>query len=223
MPKISDIRPKIDAIDNQLLELLDQRAELVKQVGAIKASQGDSASFIRSGREADMARNLLNTTHSLPKTALYQIWLIIISSSLQIENGLNIYTTHVNATPDSCRLIQQYFGIKPIFEDTNQKVIEQLQQCGTCVGVFSSGSWWQQLQGTEIKIFAKLPFMAEDTSQPLYLAAKITPEPSDKDKTLIITDTPTNDKPIAQCNGQYLYEQDGFKKGGQVIGNYGVL
>ena len=55
---IGDLRKQIDIIDDKIIDLLKERLDVVKEVGKIKHSQGGKFSFIRSGREAEMLRNL---------------------------------------------------------------------------------------------------------------------------------------------------------------------
>ena len=55
---LSKLRNEIDKIDDQLITLLKDRLEIVKQVGQHKSKNSLSRSFIRSGREAEMVRNL---------------------------------------------------------------------------------------------------------------------------------------------------------------------
>ncbi len=52
---LSQLRAKIDAIDDKLFALLKQRIGIVKQVGELKSRDRSNRCFIRSGREAGLS------------------------------------------------------------------------------------------------------------------------------------------------------------------------
>ena len=55
-PALEDVRRRIDAIDEQLHALLNQRAQLAQQVGISKNSEGRTVDFYRPEREAQVLR-----------------------------------------------------------------------------------------------------------------------------------------------------------------------
>ncbi|HOI84259.1 MAG TPA: chorismate mutase, partial [Campylobacterales bacterium] len=57
MSGLAEIRVKIDAIDDKLLTLLNERMELVKEVGRIKHSSDDK-SIYRPEREKEILTRL---------------------------------------------------------------------------------------------------------------------------------------------------------------------
>src|SRR5579872_4375536 len=92
---IPELRAAIDAIDDELVALLNKRSQFVKQVAAIKRdTQPQGMSFIRSGREADMVRRMLEAFRggTFPAPAAAQIWRLIISASLSLESPLSVTT-----------------------------------------------------------------------------------------------------------------------------------
>ena len=52
--ELAVVRQQIDAIDRQLLELLNQRASRAQQVGEIKARHGEAGFIYRPEREAQV-------------------------------------------------------------------------------------------------------------------------------------------------------------------------
>ncbi|MDR1849116.1 MAG: chorismate mutase, partial [Zoogloeaceae bacterium] len=60
--ELSGVRREIDALDEQLLEILNRRARCAKQVGEIKARHqgegGDTGHGYRPEREAEVLRRL---------------------------------------------------------------------------------------------------------------------------------------------------------------------
>lgn len=215
--RLGILRAQIDAVDAQLLQLLAKRADFVTEVGKVKHAHGVEGSFIRSGREANMMRDILAAgAGQFPPEALFGIWRTIISASLKMEGGLKI------AMPRSKsfhmhRLIVEYFGgcSDYILCDSVDAALAQVQ--GNVVGVFNvSDDWWLRDLG-DLKVFAKI-------HSDIYALAKIVPEKTGDDKTLIVSDVERGDEPyLATQNGKWLYEIDGFfseYKGARVIGNY---
>jgi chorismate mutase / prephenate dehydratase len=89
---LSDIRARIDALDSQLLELLNQRADLVHEVGEVK--KRDKVSIYAPEREEKLLRSLTKLNEKingrLPSTAVRAIYREIMSASYALEKGLTI-------------------------------------------------------------------------------------------------------------------------------------
>ena len=89
---LTPIRKKIDALDEQLLELLNQRADLVHEIGEIKRQNGGAV--FAPDREEVLLRTLVeknaNLGKRLPSTAVRAIYREIMSASYALEKGLTI-------------------------------------------------------------------------------------------------------------------------------------
>jgi chorismate mutase/prephenate dehydratase len=89
---LGEIRSRIDTLDSKLLELLNQRADLVHEVGLLK--KRDGVSIYAPEREEKLLRSLieLNERHKgrLPSTAVRAIYREIMSASFALEKGLII-------------------------------------------------------------------------------------------------------------------------------------
>lgn len=86
---LTDIRKKIDELDDKLLKLLNERADLVHEVGQIKRSQG-LAIYVPE-REEQLLRSLLKKSKGrLPGSAIRAIYREIMSASLALEKNLAI-------------------------------------------------------------------------------------------------------------------------------------
>jgi chorismate mutase/prephenate dehydratase len=89
---LGEIRSRIDAIDSQLLELLNQRADLVHEVGLLK--KRDGISIYAPEREEKLLRSLSELNERikgrLPATAVRAIYREIMSASFALEKGLVI-------------------------------------------------------------------------------------------------------------------------------------
>ena len=81
---LPELRTRIDAIDLQLLALLNQRAALAKQVGEIKRSEGSPV--FRPAREADVIRRLqAGNTGPLQHDGVANVWREIMSACRALE------------------------------------------------------------------------------------------------------------------------------------------
>jgi len=84
------LRKNIDAIDDQLLDLIRQRAELAAQVGQRKQVNGHAPFYVPS-REAEIIRRLLARDHgNIPDAAVHGIFREIIGACLTLEQPLTI-------------------------------------------------------------------------------------------------------------------------------------
>lgn len=86
---LSDIRKKIDALDDKLLELLNARADLVHEVGELK--KRDGVAIYAPEREEQLLRSLVKKNKGrLPEIAVRAIYREIMSASFALEKGLQI-------------------------------------------------------------------------------------------------------------------------------------
>jgi chorismate mutase/prephenate dehydratase len=88
-PKLPELRQAIDAVDDQLLALLNERARLVKQVGALKASTGGQ--FYVPDRERQIVERLQDANEGpFPSEAVRAVFSEIISACLSLEHPLRV-------------------------------------------------------------------------------------------------------------------------------------
>jgi chorismate mutase domain of proteobacterial P-protein, clade 2 len=89
MSDLSEIREKIDAIDSQLLKLLNERATLALEVGRIKSRDG--LPIYAPDREMLLLRGLVEKSEGpLSPTAIRAIYREIMSAALALEKDVVI-------------------------------------------------------------------------------------------------------------------------------------
>ncbi len=195
---LNKYRSEIDAIDDKILDLLSERVEVVKNVGSLKNLADTKQSIIRPGREAKMIRRVAEkSSSSLSKAAIAQMWRMIISSAINVEENARISTlSFPNDNRDCYWLAREYFGsFTPMIQrPTAMEVIRDIINQKATVGVLplwdeeEQHSWWSRLLETENypKVFAKVPFIQHAPSQKTPLAAigYVTPEPTGDDGSL---------------------------------------
>jgi len=88
--ELNDVRKRIDHIDGELLRLLNERAELVHEVGEIKRTHG--LEFYAPEREEALLRKLVQRSADaqgrLPEKSIRAIYREIMSAALALETEL---------------------------------------------------------------------------------------------------------------------------------------
>lgn len=86
---LDDIRKQIDLIDNDLLDLLSRRADLVHEVGVVK--KRDGLQIYAPEREDALLRKLIEKNQGrLPEKSIRAIYREIMSAALALEDDLTI-------------------------------------------------------------------------------------------------------------------------------------
>lgn len=167
---LSDLRKKIDDIDNTIIDLLKKRMNIVKEVGKRKSSSNTgNLSFIRAGREATMLRDLTQKIEGVfPPAAIATIWRMIISSSLSVEQNMTI-TAYVSDSDNTCfwRAREYYGSFIDITTDTStNNIIKNVESGKISVGILplvdkSEAPWWvrPKEEKNDIFVFARIPFI----------------------------------------------------------------
>ena len=88
---LSELRHKIDSIDEQILKLINQRAECAIEVAKTKMAQGETGNFYRPDREALVLRRIqaLNPGPLSDETAMW-FFREIMSACLALEKPLEV-------------------------------------------------------------------------------------------------------------------------------------
>src|SRR5690606_890060 len=86
--KLAPLRERIDSVDRQILELLNERARLALQVGEVKQDFDAGAPVLKPEREAALVRGLQQSNEG-PFTApgIAAVWREIISTCRGLESS----------------------------------------------------------------------------------------------------------------------------------------
>ncbi len=86
---LQKLRQKIDAVDDQMMRLLIERAGLVQQVGHLK--EQTASPVFRPEREASILKRMVAAnTSALPEQTITAIWLEIISGCRALERVMRV-------------------------------------------------------------------------------------------------------------------------------------
>ncbi len=174
------VREKIDALDNQIHDLLMQRAELIKDVSAIKRKYNKP--IVHPAREAMMLRRLLGR-HSgiLPQAAVIGIWRELVGGVSMLQRGLHAYVSTQSADGQSQQycwdMAKDYCGsiIPMTRQDTSQQALSYVTKQIDALAVLpwpesndqDQAPWWVDLAQQEdsdlppMNIICGLPFGAQ--------------------------------------------------------------
>lgn len=204
-PELVEFRRQIDEMDNQIASLLKQRSQIVEKVGEYKRKQGHNGCFIRPGREADMLRRIWKefADSKFSSVAACNIWRAIISASTQIESDMRISVYAPDGQDTLYWLAREYFGsFCTITRHPNcNRVVGDVVDGKAEVGILpplnqeEHSNWWltlAQQQENPPQIFAHIPFVTSKSETSRYSSfaiARINPEPTDSDVTLIAVET----------------------------------
>ena len=88
--KLKDYRDHLDHVDDQILALLHQRAEIVKQVGELKSRTGIEQIYVPHREREILSRLETQNRGQFPSDALHIIYTEIISACRALEKPLSI-------------------------------------------------------------------------------------------------------------------------------------
>lgn len=193
---LEDLRREIDGIDRQLLGLLDRRAEIVLQLGAIKkAAGGTCAGALRPGREAAIIRRLVETYDGpLPVAALVGLWRTIISAFLRLQYPFTVRVFSSGKTLFLRDLACAHFGAGTPMEEAAdaQAILRSIAAGEAVLGVLpppQDDPWWAGLPLWGLnrpRVVACLPVMVSDGGPRGYVLSAATPEASGDDDCWIL-------------------------------------
>src|SRR5262245_61618428 len=84
LPELVSLREQIDALDDQMLALLDRRAEIVRRVGELKRSRRETF-HVPQRERAVLARLTAAARGAFPREAVAPVFREIMSACLSLE------------------------------------------------------------------------------------------------------------------------------------------
>jgi len=190
-------RREIDAIDDQLLDLVTQRFAVTQKVR--QAKQGDVTSSplpLRPAREAQMLRRLLARANgsALPREFLVRLWRGILSQSSLNQSPITLHVSrHLNGNLGHRLRLRDHFGPMQVeeYRDEAQALMQINAQPGDICIVETERPWAEGFvagAGGAARVIASLPILEAETKIPQLLVLGQAPAAaSGDDETLLIT------------------------------------
>ncbi len=189
------IRREIDAIDDQILGLLERRFAATGRVKANKASDGSIASSpFRPAREAAMLRRLLvQAGGEIPPDVLVRLWRVILSASTQFQAPVTLHLEHRLGSELGTRLLigQHFCGMKVKLHASSASAIQALSSCRGDLAIVDCVSDWAECfspgKADLAKVIGTLPVISDATQPQLLVFGYAEPQESGEDETLILS------------------------------------
>ncbi len=194
-PSLDEVRKRIDAIDADLLRLVDERAGLAGVVKAAKAAAGDDGRFgLRPAREAMLLRKLLAAPRSGASASLIvRIWRELIGESLSVQGPFHIAVWGGKDPVRINELARYRFGAAPPFSVAAKPedaiaVARTTWGVGVCALTPDNAWWGRLLAEPKLKVFAALPCLTAWGPLAGLAFGEVDVEPTGDDRTFWVTD-----------------------------------
>jgi chorismate mutase len=192
---LEEVRKRIDAIDAELLALVDERAGLAHDVAAAKAAAGDAGQFgLRPAREAQLLRKLLKAPRQAATPSLIvRIWRELIGESLAVQGPFRLSIWGGRDAARIVELARLRFGAAPPLSQVArpEEALAAARQTGgvAVLGIAGDTPWWGRLLAEpKLKVFAALPCLAAWGPLGALAVADVPVEPTGDDRTFWVTD-----------------------------------
>ena len=196
-PSLEAVRQRIDALDTELLRLVDERAALARVVAAAKAAAGEGDRFgLRPAREAAILRRLIEAEREAASPALVvRIWRELIGDSLSVQGPFHISVWGGKDPARAVELARHRFGAAPPLASVGKPedaLAAARAPGGVAVCALTPDSpWWGRLLAEpQVKVFAALPCLAAWGEMAALAMAAVDVEPTGADRTFWVTDAP---------------------------------
>jgi chorismate mutase/prephenate dehydratase len=166
--ELEELRRRIDVIDNNLLELLVDRLDVVAQVAALKAD-GKAAIYVPSREAAIIRRLVARCSDDLPVGTMVRMWRELLGAGVRSEGP---FAVGAYVPPDGLGtwdISRDHFGSQmpmTVFQTASQ-VIRAVTDRRVAVGVLpmpqndDADPWWVHLLSPDAdipRVIARLPF-----------------------------------------------------------------
>ncbi len=169
LPSLEDLRSRIDRIDDALHDLLMARAEVVKEVVALK---GAGYPMLRPAREAVILRRLLARHQGdLPVAVILRMWRELISGLTQLQGRFGVAVYAPEERRGFWDVARDHFGSQTPMTVVNSPVaaVRAVAEGTAGVGVVpfpaedDTDPWWRFINGDDDRtphVVARLPYFS---------------------------------------------------------------
>lgn len=189
------IRREIDAIDDQLLVLLEQRFVASGRVKASKAQDGSIASSpFRPSREATVLRRLIARSGTdVSSDVVVRLWRVILSASTQVQAPVTLHLDQSLGNDLETRLLvgQHFCGMPVVSHGSPSAALAALRHAkGDLAIVGTATDWAQDFSPAEkgsARVIGTLPVISGGGQPQLLVFGHAEPRESGDDETLILS------------------------------------
>lgn len=107
---LETVRVQLDTIDDQIHDLLMQRAEIIDDIRKAKGHNAKIA--LRPGREAQIIRRLLARHRGeLPRQAMVRLWRELLAGTTAMQGNVTVAVCDTDANAGFTQLAREHFGV----------------------------------------------------------------------------------------------------------------
>ncbi len=170
---LESLRHDIDAIDDQLHDLLMRRTEVAERIGALK-NQTESDVFIRPAREADIMRRLIRRHRGrFPASVVVRLWREMMAATSRLQGPFTVAVHAPEKSVGYWDLARDHYGSSThmTLHRLAKRVVRAVVDGTATVGVLpfpeddDEDPWWPGLIATGERmprVIAQLPFIDND-------------------------------------------------------------
>jgi chorismate mutase/prephenate dehydratase len=202
-PTLDDLRRQIDAVDDQVHDLLMRRTEIVEAIGREK-KDGKVPAF-RPGREAMILRRLVDR-HSgrFPAIALVRMWREMLAATVGMQAKFAVAVYAPSAASGYWDLARDHFGSHTPMNAYHSigQVIRAVTDKQASIGILpmpsedDSDPWWRFIVSSDAsapRVLARLPFAGRGNARAgggdALAVGSGALEPTGDDRSLIVVET----------------------------------
>jgi chorismate mutase len=208
LPSLDEVRQRIDAIDDQMLRLVAERAALSASVAAAKRAAGETRFGLRPAREAQILRRLLSVqdSHVSPELII-GLWRDIMADSLARQGPFHVSLWGGKDPYRVIELTRIRFGanapVRGALKPEDALAAAKTPGGVAVLALASDTPWWARLLAEPtLNVFAALPCLRRWGPSAALAAAQIEVEPSGLDETFWVTDSRQSDAAIVETLGR---------------------
>ena len=187
---LEEVRREIDAIDDGLLRLLQQRFDVVAQVKMAKQQDADDQLPLRPAREAMILRRLTDDNDSrVPNDLIVRLWRSIICRSTLAQAPVQVnVSSQLLANKAARQALSDHFVDFPLkpYNKTKMALNSAAKSNFELCALPAASNWIEHLENSEfseLSVILTVPF--ED--QTMVILGKTSNEPTGDDETLLAT------------------------------------
>ena len=202
--ELDDLRTQIDKVDNQLHDLLMERAEIVLEIGKYKAKS--TQPIFHPARQMKILRRLIARHQgSFPKEVLLRLWTEMMGAFIRMQGDFKVAVYMPERGSGYIEIARDSFGAYTPIVDCGivGEVIDSVKSNQSSVGIIpvsrneNEASWWLGLlssrKDTDLRVIARLPVggagEGRGEGKEAYALAKMPYEETGKDNSLLALET----------------------------------
>ncbi len=198
---LADLRRRLDAIDDRLLDQLMERARAMEDVRAAKAAEeGNSPRLARPGRELAILRRLVTRIQGpLPPGLVVRLWRDIMTSFTRLQGAFSVVVLDAakdeRAKPPAQLMgfARRHYGqATPLLAASSPaQLIARLDDGRAQLGLLPTPedapdlNWWRNLAPGGLQVLARLPIDGRETQPGAFVVGRQNFEESGADRGLL--------------------------------------